>query len=384
MTSEVNSLNEMKVWKLVKRKELINGAKVLGTRWVLKNKLGDQNQILKRKARFVVKGYLQEYGRDYFETHAPVAKMKSVKLILSIAARRDYELQQLDFDTAFLNAPVEEDIYVEPPEGFQLDESGDNIVLKLLKALYGLKQAPRQWHKTIDEFMRSLGWNPLRSDICVYIKTSRTNQLMILSLYVDDTVICFHVNDKQEWFHDKELIRQRFAIKDLGECYWILNMKVSRDRSNRTITLSQQAFIERLCKLYGNEEMNRVVATPMINTGLGDLPTDNSEPSPLDFTQASLYRSLVGAMLYAANVTRVDIAYAIGLLCRYSNQPCVHHLQAARRVLKYLEGTANYCLIFGQHKVKAENPIVEVYCDANWGDKWTGKSTTGCVTASGT
>ena len=114
-------------------------------------------------------GFLQVYGRDFFETTAPVSKMKSIKLILSLAARLDLELHQIDFDTAFLNAELEEEIYMEQPEGFAEGQEHD-MVWKLLKALYGFKQAPREWNKTLDKHLIRLGYKPLISDPCVYIK----------------------------------------------------------------------------------------------------------------------------------------------------------------------------------------------------------------------
>ena len=112
-----------------------NLSKVVGC---IKNKLGENNELIRRKARFVAKGFLQVYGRDFFDTHSPVAKMKSIKLVLSLTASRDLELLQMDFDTAFLNAPVEEDIYMEQPEGFH--EGQPNMVCKLNKAIYGLSK----------------------------------------------------------------------------------------------------------------------------------------------------------------------------------------------------------------------------------------------------
>src|SRR5438270_2715028 len=212
MREEVNALAKLGVFKLV---ECPVGVKPLKGKWVYKNKLGDHNQLLRRKARFVAKGFLQFYGRDYFDTHAPVSKMKSIKLMLFLAAQRGMQIHQMDFDTAFLNAPVEEDLYMEQPEGFAETRNGKRMVWELLKALYGLKQASRQWNRTIDRTLRDLGFHPLISDRCVYIKRSKTNKLMILCLYVDDTMIAFHACDTDEWNQDKAAIGRAYPIKDL-------------------------------------------------------------------------------------------------------------------------------------------------------------------------
>ena len=291
MQDEINSLKKLKVWELVPRPDS-SKHKVLKGRWVFKCKLGDKNQLLKRKARFVVKGFMQVYGRDFSETHAPVAKMKSILLMLSIAAKDDLELHQLDFDTAFLNATVQDTVFMEQPEGFH--EGSVNLVLRLLKALYGLKQAPHEWNKCINQFLKELGWNPLTCDSCVYVKYSKSGRLMLICLYVDDTVVCFHVEDKQEWFDDKKRISDKFAIKDLGECNWILNMKVVRNREKKTICLTQQAYVEKMVKSFGFGTVRNNPSVPVTD----DLtfPPLGQEDVKLGSNDQSLYQSLVGSL----------------------------------------------------------------------------------------
>jgi hypothetical protein len=375
MQEEINSMKRLGVWTIV---PCPKGLKPIKGRWVYKNKLGENNELVRRKARFVAKGFLQVYGRDFFDTHSPVAKMKSIKLVLSLTASRDLELLQMDFDTAFLNAPVEEDIYMEQPEGFH--EGQTNMVCKLNKAIYGLKQASRNWNKTIHSFMVKIGYRPLKTDPCVYIKKTKTKKLIMICLYVDDTVIAVHRDDLNEWIKDKKFIAETYAVKDLGQCQWILNMKVTRDRTNRTITLSQQAYIERILAQFEMEEA-RSVSTPAAKTDLL-LPVDGTIPAPLNPTGAERYRSLIGALLYAANITRPDIAYIVGQLCRYVAEPCHHHQKAANRVLKYLHDTLTHCMVFGQFKIGTgeDKPELIAFSDADWaGDKESYKSTSGSV-----
>jgi hypothetical protein len=372
MKEEMESMKRLGVWKTVPRPK---GVTTLKGRWVYKNKLGDNNQLIRRKARFVAKGYLQIHGRDFFETHSPVAKMKSIKRILSLVAHLDLELYQIDFDTAFLNADVEEDIYMEQPEGFQ--KEGENMVCKLIKSIYGLKQASRNWNKEIDAFMRSIGYTPLVSDPCVYIKRTQSGKLIILSLYVDDTIAAFDKRNKAIWESDKKAIATHYAIKDLGECEWILNMKVTRDRKYKTILLSQEAYLDRIIN-----EFDMETAKPTDNPApIGDLymPTDGTKPQPLDKQQIIKYQSMVGALLYAANITRIDIAFIVGQLCRYTAAPCNHHMNAAKRVFRYLRGTSEACLIFGSRPTNNTKLVdVSAYSDANWGsDSQTGKSVSG-------
>jgi len=198
---------------------------------------------------------------------------------------------------------------------------------------------------------------------------------------VDDTIIAFHKEDKDEWFQDKKSIGKTFSIKDMGECNWILNMKVIRNRVQRTITLSQQAYVERILKQFALHD-NRTVHTPMDSNHLLWKTMDNYKYDviPLTKEENELYRSLVGALLYLANTTRIDITYAVGQLCRYTSKACVHHIAAAKRVLKYLKDTPDLCMIFGQNGSTFTVPKIEAYCDSDWaGDKVDGKSTTGCV-----
>lgn len=376
MREEYSSLEKLGVWKIVPCPE---GVTPLKGRWVFKNKLGEENQLVRRKARFVAKGYLQSYGRDFFETHAPVAKMKSIKMVLSIVASQDLELHQLDFDTAFLNATVEEDIYMEQPEGFYQGDT-PKLVLKLIKALYGLKQAPRQWNATIDAFMQKLSWKPLRSDSCVYIKLTRSNRLMILCLYVDDTIVAFDKEDREEWFADKKTIADTYAIKDLGECNWILNMKVTRNRDTKTTTLSQQAYVERMINQFGINEARRLSSAVPITTSDLSQPPNKTKAIPLEADQFELYRSMIGSLLYAANITRVDICFAVAQLCRYTAAPCQHHMQAAQDVFRYLRDTPNRCLLFGRRQHPNSSPRLEIFTDSDWAsDRSDRKSTTGCV-----
>jgi transposase InsO family protein len=373
MQEEIDSMNQLRVWSII---SCPKGVTPIKGRWVFKNKLGDNNQLLRRKARFVAKGFLQVHGRDFFDTHSPVAKMKSIKLMLSLTAQRDLELQQLDFDTAFLNAPVKEDIYLEQPEGFHTGTA--NMVCKLNMAIYGLKQAPHEWNRTIDTFMKKLGYRALRCDPCVYIKYSKNNRLIIICLYVDDTVIAFDRADLAEWTADKKSIAATYAIKDLGECQWILNMKVIRDRPNHIITLSQEAYVERIIDEYGMREVRS--ATNPATVGDLYLPADGSTPIRLSTQQVVLYQQMVGALLYAANITRIDIAFIVSQLCRYTSKPCVHQLEAAKQVFKYLRDTSSTKLIFGQSNTDPDEVNITAYSDANWGgDQETGKSTTGCL-----
>ena len=229
---------------------LPNGVIPIHTRHVFKLKQDDTNKIAIWKDRIVVQGFRQREGIDYKETFAPTVKYKSIKLILALAAINDFEIKQLDFDTAFLNASLEEDIYVTCPEGYKAKSK----VLKLLKALYGLKQAPREWWLELSAFLATLGYKATALDQCLYYKKIG-DQFIYLTLYVDDTLSVFPTSLLSVWNADRAKISPKYAIKDLGDCQWILNtMAVKRDRPNRRLTLSQEAYAEKMLYEFGMQD----------------------------------------------------------------------------------------------------------------------------------
>jgi len=368
--SEHKSITDLEVYTLMK---LPKGKKAIPTRWVTKIKLDENNKPIKWKARFVVKGFAQIPGVDYDLTQSPVASWKSIRTIMSITAKENNELFQFDYDTAFLNAKLTEDIYVEQPEGYHVGEP--DMVWKLNKALYGLKQAPREWNKTADKFMKELGFKALVSDPCVYIKKSKTDRRILIGLYVDDTIISVHKEDLMEWESDKKRIGATFPIKDLGECHWILNVKVTRDRKNRTITLSQQAYADRIAAEHGLDR-TRTVSTPI---RIEDLYLNDKEKSKiLNKQEHKKYQSIVGELLYAANITRPDLSFAVGRLCQRVSNPEEHHLAAAKRVMRYLGQTSHFSLVFGSNKIDTGNSGITAFSDSDWAEcRDTRRSTSG-------
>ena len=149
INSEIDSILQNHTWELV---DLPPGCKPLGYRWIFKRKRKADGSIEKYKARLVIKGYSQREGLDYFDTYSPVTRITSIRMILAIAALRNLEVHQMDVKTAFLNGDLDEEIYMEQPEGFSAPGQ-EKKVCKLVKSYYGLKQAPKQWHQKFDNVM---------------------------------------------------------------------------------------------------------------------------------------------------------------------------------------------------------------------------------------
>lgn len=373
MKEEIEALNRQGTWSLVK---LPAGAKAIKSRWVYKIKLDSDNKPVRHKARIVAKGFQQQYGIDYNETFAPVVKIKSLKMLLSLAAQLNLELKQLDFDTAFLNATLTEDVYMEQPEGFH---NGDpNMVCKLHKALYGLKQAPHEWNRDLNQFLIQLGYQQLQCDTCVYVKRTHSNRMIILCVYVDDTVVAYDQLDEAIWMNDKKQIAKQYSIKDIGDCQWILNMKVERDRDASTIVLCQQAYIERVLKQFNMNEC-KIATNPEMVADLFT-PPKGSDTTPLCPEQQSIYRSIIGSLSYAAITTRIDIAHVVNELSRYNNAATQFHFKAAKHVLRYLSGTTILGLVFKSSNENPFEPKAEIFVDANWGTNTENRrSTSGLV-----
>jgi hypothetical protein len=136
---------------------------------VLKKKLRPDGTIDKYKARLVAKGYTQKEGEDFFDTYSPVARLTTTRVLLSLVASHGLLVHQMDVKTTFLNGELEEEIYMDQPEGFVV-KGQEGMVCKLVKSLYGLKQAPKQWHDKFDRTLTSIGFVTNEADKCVYYR----------------------------------------------------------------------------------------------------------------------------------------------------------------------------------------------------------------------
>ena len=223
MVKEMNALLGTKTWRL---EELPIGAHVIGGKWVFRTKRNADGEIIGFKARWVAKGFSQKPGVDFDETWAPVPRVSSMRTVLSLAATQNWELFNMDVNSAFLKPYLAEEIYVVQPQGFErTGAKGEKLVCRMLKCLYGLKQAPRYWNSVIDGWMVCYGFTISEADPCVYIHREGTTVLIVL-LWVDDLIIAG--NNLTEISKFKAAISKRFEMKDLGELTWILGMEVRK------------------------------------------------------------------------------------------------------------------------------------------------------------
>jgi len=216
---------------------------VLKGKWVykVKDELDkDGNNTTRHKARLCFMGNRQIKGLDFNETFAPLAKFNTIRCILAMTTANGWELHQMDVKTAFLNGDLDEEVYMEQPEGY-VDPTYPEKVCKLIQALYGLKQAPKMWNAKLDAFLKSQGFDNIDPDSCLYLQMD-DGEIIIVLVYVDDLLL---VGSSMEALNKiKKALRKRFEMKYLGEAKVILGLEISRDKTLGTLKLSQLKYAE--------------------------------------------------------------------------------------------------------------------------------------------
>ncbi|KAJ9556794.1 LOW QUALITY PROTEIN: hypothetical protein OSB04_011408 [Centaurea solstitialis] len=251
--SEIDSILQNHTWELV---DLPPGCKPLGYRWMFKKKMKADGPIDKYKARLVIKGYRQKEGLDCVDTYSPVTRITSIRLVLAIAAIRNLQIHQMDVKTAFLNGELDEEIYMEQPEGF-VAKGKENKVCKLVKSLYGLKQAPKQLHQKFDQAMLESGFKISERDKCVYMKDT-AHGYVILCLYVDDMLIID--SDDKMIKSTKDMLKSKFDMKDMGLADVILGIKITRTQNG--LVLSQTHYVDKILEKF-NQGDTSIARTPI-------------------------------------------------------------------------------------------------------------------------
>ncbi|KAK1652538.1 hypothetical protein QYE76_070343 [Lolium multiflorum] len=356
--SEMDSILANGTWELTERPY---GCKTVGCKWVFKKKLRADGTIEKYKARLVAKGYTQKEGEDFFDTYSPLARLTTIRVLLSLAASHGLLVHQMDVKTAFLNGELDEKIYMEQPDGFLL-QGQERKVCKLKKSLYGLKQAPKQWHEKFERTLTSVGFVVNEADKCVYYRHGG-GEGVVLCLYVDDILIfgtSLKVIEEVKTF-----LSQCFEMKDLGEADVILNIKLLRDENNG-ITLVQSHYVEKVLRIFGYADCKSSL-TPYDPSVL----LRKNEKATRDQLR---YSQIIGSLMYLACTTRPDISFTVCKLSRFVANPGDDHWHALERVMRYLKGTMSY----GIHYTGYPRGL-EGYSDSNWISDAKMKATSGYV-----
>ena len=357
MEREISNIEGKGTWKEVK---LPADRRAVGSRWVFKVKVDSDGNIVKHKARLVAQGFSQVPGVDFEETFAPVGRLGSLRLLLAVAAAEGKVVAQGDVEGAYLNSPIDTEVYIRYPEGMRRKPGCDALLL--LKSLYGLKQSARNWWEELGRILRRIGFKRTNGDWGLYVRRDRYGRTVYILVYVDDMIVAADTQGEIDelW----ELLKAEWTITVIGDVGTVLGMKVSQDKARRTIWLSQPAYIDRVLERFPEHARRRPRTTP--------LSSDTNIEATGDLAELTPYQELVGCLLWLAGCTRPDIMFAASYLSRALAKPSRHHWDLAQGVLTYLSHTKTVGLRLGG------DGELQGWVDSDWaGCRDTRRSTTG-------
>lgn len=359
MAVEIEALKRNETWELVPKPV---EAQPITCKWVYKVKHKTDGSVERCKARLVARGFSQQQGFDYEETFSPVAKLTTVRILLAIAVHNGWPLYQMDVDNAFLYGTLDHVLYMTQPKGFE-SKSHPNYVCRLKKALYGLKQSPRSWFGKMGEFLTHNGFVSSNSDASLFVK-SCGSQVAVVLVYVDDLIITGNCEVEINQF--KVNLCTRFHMKDLGKLQRFLGLELAYEKDGAL--LHQTKYTTDVLYRFGMLD-SKPTYTPV------DPNTRLHKDEGIKLDDATMYRKMVGSLIYLT-LTRPDLAYSVGVLSRFMQQPRRPHLHALRRVLHYVKATIGMGISFKRET----NFKLSGFCDADYGgDPSTRRSTTGYV-----
>ena len=357
MNDELGSLAAMNVWE---EQALPTGRKAVGCRWVFAIKKDNEGNIIRYKARLVAQGFAQIEGIDFSETYSPVARMNTSRIFFTLANQYNLEMRQADFVTAYLNGDMDEELYMKPPPGINVQPGN---ALRIFKSLYGFKQSARTWYLKLDKVLKGFGFAPLDAEPCLYVHPDRS---MVL-VYVDDLALACKTAARAKEIMDD--LSTRFKMEDRGDMIdatW-LGIHVKRDRFKGIVEWGLKRYIEEAVERFDQNKGYKVTIP---------LPTE-WKPNSSGLPTKNSYLKAVGTLMYIATAARPDISYAVGVLARYNAKPTEEHWNYAMRVFRYLRGTSSLTMKFTRG---SSEPVIEVFSDADHaGDEETRISTSGCV-----
>ncbi|GJS96437.1 retrovirus-related pol polyprotein from transposon TNT 1-94 [Tanacetum coccineum] len=357
MQDEIHEFDRLDVWELVPPPDC---AMIIALKWIYKVKLDEYGDVLKNKARLVAKGYRQEEGLDFEESFAPVARLEAIRIFLANAASKNMTVYQMDVKTAFLNGELKEEVYVSQPEGF-VDPDRPHHVYRLKKALYGLKQAPRAWYDTLSKFLLAQGFSKGVVDPTLFIRKTGKHTLHV-QIYVDD--IIFASTDPKDCDRFSNEMSSKFQMSMMGQISFFLGLQISQNP--RGIFINQSKYANEILKKFDLHKSDPV-DTPMVERTKLD---EDLSGIPVDQTQ---YRSKIGSLMYLT-ASRPDLIFVVCICARYQSKPTKKHLEAIKRVFRYLQGSINMGLWYPKDTAMA----LTAYADANHaGCQDTRRSTSG-------
>ncbi|XRB20596.1 retrovirus-related Pol polyprotein [Pseudoscourfieldia marina] len=357
--SELNSHQLYGTWIVIDNDGTVKN--LIGCKWVFKIKLNSDGSIARYKARLVAQGFSQIHGVDYSETYAPVVQYQTLRTLLAIYSARGFYFGQIDVETAYLYALVQELIYMRPPKGTNY---GPNKICRLLKSLYGLKQAGRNWYLDLKDYLVELGFKPGEVDIGMYSAAVGTENEIWILVYVDDIIFA----SKNEQTKDilAGHLRKKYRITEPAQLTWALGMKISFAADG--IILTQDLYVSKILERFGFTSAAKSATTPLAH---GTTLTRADEE---DAEARHLAQQFVGAILYAAVISRPDLSSTVRVMSHVMSKPPSNFEACKKHVLRYLSGTINRGI---KYNTNSNVPLKLIgYCDASWGDNHENRRST--------
>jgi hypothetical protein len=379
MCTEFENMESKHVWEIVERSKIPINRKVIGNRWVFARK--DDGRF---RARTVAKGFSQIPGQDFQENHAPVVSDTTFHLILGLKILFKLDAGQFDIETAFLYGELEEELWMEFPQGYQdflkdkhkKDVDASMNCLHLKKAIYGLVQAARQWWKKFKEVMATLSFEPSKADPCLFVRKGAKEEIIsFVILYVDDGGI---IGTKEVIMKLIKALSTDFKVKYLGEMEHFVGCHLITNEKKDTIWIHQPKLLNNLREKFGTlVKDKRVYTTPgaprtVIMRPMQDDPLISIEDQ-------STFRSGVGMLLYLVKHSRPDIANAVRELSKVADGATAAHWNAMIRVIKFVLDTENHGLKIKPNMTKGGFYLEGISDSEYAGDKETRISVYGYV-----
>ncbi|XRB13034.1 retrovirus-related Pol polyprotein [Pseudoscourfieldia marina] len=357
--SELNSHQLNGTWIVIDNDGTVKN--LIGCKWVFKIKLNSDGSIARYKARLVAQGFSQIHGVDYSETYAPVVQYQTLRTLLAIYSARGFYFGQIDVETAYLYALVQELIYMRPPKGTNY---GPNKICRLLKSLYGLKQAGRNWYLDLKDYLVELGFKPGEVDIGMYSAAVGTENEIWILVYVDDIIFASKNEQTKDIFAGH--LRKKYRITEPAQLTWALGMKVSFAADG--IILTQDLYVSKILERFGFTSAAKSATTPLAH---GTTLTRADEE---DAEARHLAQQFVGAILYAAVISRPDLSSTVRVMSHVMSKPPSNFEACKKHVLRYLSGTINRGI---KYNTNSNVPLKLIgYCDASWGDNHENRRST--------
>jgi hypothetical protein len=354
---EIATLASMGTFEEVSKPE---GVPVLPLTWVWTYKNDHEGRFLNIKARICVRGDLQL--QTDMDNYAATGAYRTFRILCALIAVFDLECEQMDAINAFINAWLTETVFTRLPDGFTVS----GRVWRLIKALYGLRKSPKLWFLEISSFMAELGFLPCTEDMCLF---THKEKLLMVFVYVDDFLIVGPKHLKQDIADLKTCINKRYKIRDLGPAKSFLNIRITRDRAQKTLHICQDVFLEKLLYRF-NLETAKIPSTPLSGAKLSPF---EGQATPGEIQG---YQQRVGSAIWPSVITRPDIAFAAGQLSKYNTKPGPEHLREADRLICYLYGTRDYGISYGGFPAPTGTRVVDAASDASFADDITTRRST--------